>query len=172
MYRDMLTLFVLEMRNKFNRLKEIQEEFPELTFFNEGYQYLKKEIQESHKDQIAEISEILKELVDGFTEFNNFKPRKDGTIVVRLQYHWDAMFVGVGYFTFGELEYFVKVSKLAIGSKYSYKEGFLDGTVKTALDYIRANWVAAVVQSEEELSYIHRALNGTNAENGICGIKL
>jgi hypothetical protein len=82
----------------YDRLIELKNQFPELTFDNDGYEYLRKEVQEKHKEQIEEVSQILKETIEGFTSFNNFKPRKDGSFLVRCQHNWDESFVGVGYF--------------------------------------------------------------------------
>lgn len=95
---------MLNMTDKYyNRLLQLQQDNPQLTFQNDGYQYLSKEIVENHKLQIAEISEILKTTVKGFEKFNNFRIRKNGDIVVRLQFQWSSSFTGVGYF---ELEDF------------------------------------------------------------------
>lgn len=84
----------------YDKIIEIKDKYPQLTFNNNGYEYLSKEIQESHKEIIKELSDILKRNIEGFVKFNNFKPRKDGTYVVRVQYHyhWDKSFTGVGYF--------------------------------------------------------------------------
>jgi hypothetical protein len=87
----------------YNRLRELQENYPDLTFQNDGYEYLSKAIQDKHKDQIREITNILKDTVAGFSKFNNFKIRKNGDIHVRLQYNWShgtgaLSFIGVGYF--------------------------------------------------------------------------
>ena len=82
----------------FKRLTELRDEFPALVFNNDGYEKLSKEIQEEYKEQIAEITAILKESLIDFVTFNNFVPRKDGTTSVRVQYKWDVRFTGVGYF--------------------------------------------------------------------------
>ena len=83
----------------YETLVKIQKEFPELTFDNNGYEYLDKEVKERHKEQIDLISEILKKEIEGFIRFDNFKPRKNGTFDVRVQYYWDkSSFSGVGYF--------------------------------------------------------------------------
>ena len=84
------------------KLTEIKSNFPKLTFQNEGYQYLSKEIKENHKKEIAEIESILKEEIKGFSEFNNFRENKDGSFSVRCQYCWDDSFKGVGYFNINE----------------------------------------------------------------------
>lgn len=84
----------------FARLMEIREQYPELTFNNEGYQYIKPEVREAHKEQIEEISTILKAQDPDIVKFNNFKPRKDGTFSIRCQGYYDRSssgFVGVMY---------------------------------------------------------------------------
>lgn len=90
--------------DNYNKLISIQKEYPELTFQNDGYEYLNKEIINKHKEQIEEISSILKSTIKGFVEFNNFKIDKTGGILIRCQYYWDKMFVGVGYFPIEEFK--------------------------------------------------------------------
>lgn len=90
------------MKASIKKIIEIQTNFPKLTFKNEGYQYIPKEIKENHKKEIAEIESILREEINGFSEFNNFKENKDGSIYVRCQYYWDNSFKGVGYFNIKE----------------------------------------------------------------------
>ena len=90
----------------YNQLIELKNDNPALTFNNIGYQYLSKEAREQHKEQIKEISNILKETIKGFVKFNNFKPRKEGGFCVRVQYKWDASFTGVGYFNINDFKDF------------------------------------------------------------------
>ena len=90
------------MKEKKKKIIEIQSNFPKLTFQNEGYQYLSKEIKENHKKEIEEIKSILKKEINGFSEFNNFKINKDGSFSVRCQYYWDNSFKGVGDFNINE----------------------------------------------------------------------
>lgn len=78
---------------------EIRKQYPELTFNNDGYQYLKPAVREQHAEQIKEIAAIMKEQFPRFVEFNNFKPRKDGTYSIRCQTYWSESFIGVEYFT-------------------------------------------------------------------------
>lgn len=84
----------------FKRLAEIQAIAPELTFNNNGYEYISLEVREKYKNIIIEIENILKGEIDGFVNFNNFKPLKNGNIDIRCQYKWDERFTGVGYFEF------------------------------------------------------------------------
>jgi len=104
----------------YDRLVEIQKEFPKLTFQNDGYEYLSKKVQEDHKNQIIEITEILKKTVKGFSEFNNFKLRNNGDIVLRLQYNYKSQdennksgisFIGVGYFNINDFKNFEENGK-------------------------------------------------------------
>ena len=87
----------MEKESSYDRLVELKNTYPELTFNNDGYEYLKPEVKEAHKAQIEEISDILKETVFGFVRFDNFKPRKSGSFAVRMQTHWDERFTGVQY---------------------------------------------------------------------------
>ena len=80
------------------KLTSILNEYPDLIYDNNGYEYLKKEVRDRLKPQINEIEELLSKSIEGFVEFNNFKPRPDGTFDVRCQYKWDYRFTGVGYF--------------------------------------------------------------------------
>lgn len=85
------------MKSNYERLVELKNSNPELVFNNDGYEYLSKGVKESHKSQIEEIEAILKETVEGFVRFDNFKPRKNGTIAVRMQTRWSDSFTGVEY---------------------------------------------------------------------------
>lgn len=85
------------------RLVEIQRDYPELTFQNNGYEYLSQEVYDRHPEQVSEINRILKLLIPGFSEFNNFKiGEKSGKCYVRVQHYWDSSFKGVGYFELNE----------------------------------------------------------------------
>ena len=92
------------MATYYERLKEFKDNYPELTFDNKGYERFSDEIREKYKDEIDEISYILKETVAGFSSFTNFKPYKeDGSFDIRLQYDYNhngrgICFIGVGYF--------------------------------------------------------------------------
>jgi hypothetical protein len=85
------------MKTHYDRLIELKNDYPELTFNNDGYEYLSPSVKEAHKAQIEEISAILKETVFGFVRFDNFKPRKNGSFAVRMQTQWDERFTGVQY---------------------------------------------------------------------------
>ena len=92
----------------YERLIQIKNEYPKLTFDNNGYEYIFKE-KEQHKEQVDEIEDILRKTIKGFVRFDNFKPRKGGTFDIRCQYNWGAIdnsryFVGVGYFNIEEFK--------------------------------------------------------------------
>ena len=56
------------------------------------------------------------------------------------------------------------------GDWYAYKDGFLDGTVKTQEEFDTANW--NVKQCEpNETAYTKRAQKGKNTNNGLVGCK-
>ena len=65
--------------------------------------------------------------------------------------------------------YFLSTDKIYEGDWFIYKETFLDGTVKTKEQFNNAKWV--IKQCEKnEYSYIDRAINGKNSQNGLLGI--
>ena len=86
------------MKTVYDKLKEIYKSNPELTFQNDGYEYLPKEVKDANKEAIAEIESLLDKAIAGFSRFDNFNVRKDGTIMIRVQYRWSEYFTGVGYF--------------------------------------------------------------------------
>ncbi len=92
--------------NKLKTMSYYQANFPQLTFDNDGYQYLSKEVKESHKSQIVEIESILKRVIEGFVCFNNFKPLRKGGFEVRCQQHWegDTGFIGVNYISMTRID--------------------------------------------------------------------
>lgn len=88
-------------------LKRIQQKFPTLTFNNRGYEYIRTPFNEREQQAFDKVSSILKEHIDGFVKFNNFRDEK-GYIVLRFQYNYDyetssAGFTGVGYIKLKEL---------------------------------------------------------------------
>tara|TARA_R110000772_G_scaffold182375_2_gene293629 strand:+ start:1546 stop:1896 length:351 start_codon:yes stop_codon:yes gene_type:complete len=83
----------------YNRLLEIQKEYPKLTFKNDGYEKLPHKIQEEFADQMLEVTVLLSKTMDKFREFNHFVIGKvEKNIGIRMQYAWDERFKGVGYF--------------------------------------------------------------------------
>jgi hypothetical protein len=90
-------------------LIRIKENNPQLIFDNNGYEYLSPKVREENKEAIEEVSNLLKESLNGFSRFDNFKPRKDGSFSVRCQYNYNhgekgLPFYGVGYFGINEFE--------------------------------------------------------------------
>jgi len=92
------------MNIDYKKLITFQKDYLELTFQNNGFEYLSPEIREKHKKQIDEISEILKKHIKGFREFNNFFKLKDRSLSIRCQYDYDITFTGVGYFSIDDFK--------------------------------------------------------------------
>lgn len=92
----------------YEELVKLYQEYPELTFQNEGYQYLPQEVKERNKEGIDKINTILEKTVEGFVRFDNFKNRPDKNFWVRCQTKWSPGFTGVNYF---KIEDFKKVSE-------------------------------------------------------------
>jgi hypothetical protein len=86
--------------NLYNRLKEIFEQYPELTYSpRRTWDSLSAETIEKHKDILEEIHEILRVSLYDFVQFQNFhKSKPESKPELRLQYRWDDRFTGVGYF--------------------------------------------------------------------------
>jgi hypothetical protein len=80
-----------------NRLLEIQKEYLELTFQNDGYEYINPVVLEAHAHVIKEIDQIMKVLDPSYVKFNNFKLNKNGGYSARYQCYWSSSFVGVSY---------------------------------------------------------------------------
>lgn len=85
--------------NIYEELTRIAKENPELIFDNNGYEYLSKETKLKHKEVIDEITQMMKAHDRGFSRFDNFKPRKNGSLELRYQAVWDRNngFIGVVY---------------------------------------------------------------------------
>ncbi|WP_428743170.1 hypothetical protein [Tenacibaculum sp.] len=98
-------------KETYNILRALQRNFPVLTFNNNGYECLNKsKFTGQEENAFKLVSSILKKHIKGFSEFNNFKLRKSGEIVLRFQYNWNAddrrrngYFIGVGYLKLIEL---------------------------------------------------------------------
>ena len=90
----------MKTSKNYNRLVELQAQYPKLTYNNTGYENLPENVMISHKKIIEEISNILKEeMPEYFVRFQNFKPRRDGSIAIRCQVIYDhvSYFQGVDY---------------------------------------------------------------------------
>lgn len=89
-----------------NRLIELKNQFPALTFDNNGYEYISPDVRELHAEQISEIGELIKQLDSSFVKFFNFKPRKDGSFAVRYDCYYDQStiyFIGVHYLVINDI---------------------------------------------------------------------
>lgn len=88
----------------YNTLKNIVKNNPNLTFQNNGYEYIdKRKLTAEDIEALETITEILKRTVTGFQKFFNFKFNKAGEILLRFDYLWDESFTGVGYIKLSEL---------------------------------------------------------------------
>jgi hypothetical protein len=88
----------------YNLLKSIQESYPNLTYQNTGYDYPDKSKWDNEdKKQFDIVTDILKKIITGFVEFNNFTVSKEKGVRLRFQYYWDKSFIGVGYLKLDEL---------------------------------------------------------------------
>lgn len=85
--------------NTYEELIKIQKEYPNLTYQNKGYDYIKKyKLTKEELEVFKRVEVLLKDKIERFVEFNNFKIRDNGDIVIRIQYKWYRGFIGVGYF--------------------------------------------------------------------------
>lgn len=100
-------------QEEYNMLISIQKEHPNLTFQNQGYQYVdKSKFTEADKIAFDKVTNLLRKNIKGFIEFNNFKIGTDKIskakeVCLRFQYNWGAdtagvHFTGVGYLTLRE----------------------------------------------------------------------
>lgn len=97
-------------KEDYNKILNIQEKFPFLTFENKGYEYRRGPENEDESKALEEVESILKESIIGFDRFSNFRIR-DSKIQLRVQYNYDAdkeegyksSFVGVGYLMLDQL---------------------------------------------------------------------
>jgi hypothetical protein len=85
-------------RNYYEELDALRSDYPDLTFESKGYEEIPDNVKEANAEGIAKVEEVLKQCVKSFVRFQNFKPRKDGTVAVRCQTRWSAGFTGVSYF--------------------------------------------------------------------------
>ena len=82
----------------FKELDQLRKQYPELTFNNDGYEDIPRDVRARNQDGQDAIEKLLKEAVLGFVKFQNFKPREDGSFAVRCQTKWSPYFTGVTYF--------------------------------------------------------------------------
>lgn len=81
----------------YNKLSRLALDYPELIFDSCGYQELPQETIDANRKGFDEVSRILKDSVENFVSFQNFKPRRDGSLDVRCQTRWSPLFTGVTY---------------------------------------------------------------------------
>ncbi len=78
---------------EYKLLQEMQKNYPTLTFQNDGLYsneykgYDESILTDEDKDAIAKINDILKEAIDGFIEFHNFRITK-GQVMIRMNCYW------------------------------------------------------------------------------------
>jgi hypothetical protein len=91
--------------DEYDTLLRIQKDRPKLTFQNVGYQYIDRStFSEEDKKADEEVQTILSKHIKDFRKFDNFRVREfSEELVIRFQYHWSAVFAGVGYITLREL---------------------------------------------------------------------
>lgn len=113
-----MILTTLELED-YNKLVEIQKEFPHLTFNHEPYQeWIPAHFTDSDKKALEQVKELVKKAIYGFKNFTNFFYNKKGVLCVRFYYDWSFTwnndeekipirnslpFTGVGYLELQEL---------------------------------------------------------------------
>jgi hypothetical protein len=92
-----MTIELITQR-EYDLLKSIQIKYPNLTFQNNGYEYINKsKFSEKDKKAFKIVSNILSKSIHRFRNFDNFRLSKNGEVRIRFQYGWDERFTGVGY---------------------------------------------------------------------------
>lgn len=86
-----------------DELISIAENHPDLVFQNNGYEYLSRRVWAANAAPIARVSEILREHVEGFQVFFNFRRSQSHGLVLRFDYLWTSFFRGVGYLPVSQL---------------------------------------------------------------------
>ena len=103
----------------YNKLLDIQKQYPSLTFTHEPYQqWIPEHFTEEDKNALNEVKLIMKKAITGLSKFTNFYYSKSGVLRVRFYYDWsytwnndvdkipirDGLpFTGVGYLELQEL---------------------------------------------------------------------
>lgn len=85
----------------YSELVHIQQNYPALTFKNVGYENIdRSKLTENEHQADKRVTELLSKHIKNFRRFQNFCPRRDGSIAIRVQYVYDpdsVGFTGVGY---------------------------------------------------------------------------
>ena len=113
-----MILTTLEQKD-YDKLVEIQKEFPHLTFKHEPYQeWIPAHFTNEDREALQKVKQLLKKAIYGFSNFTNFFYNKKNVLCVRFYYDWSFKldndeqkipirdgqpFKGVGYLYFDEL---------------------------------------------------------------------
>ena len=103
----------------YNKLLDIQKQYPNLTFTHEPYQeWIPAHFTEEDKNALIEVKSIMSKAITGFSKFTNFYFSKKGVLCIRFYYDWSytwdndvnknvvrsgLSFTGVGYLELQEL---------------------------------------------------------------------
>jgi hypothetical protein len=94
----------------FNRIEQIQKEFPLITYEDSTWSSRpnKRGWSDEYHEAFKEVEEILRAHITGFSSFTNFQFSKEKGVRLRFQYNWTAdggglPFTGVGYLWLTEL---------------------------------------------------------------------
>lgn len=90
--------------NTRSQIESFIKDYPELTLDSKGYEELSSSIVHSHKHVIDKLESILRSGSPDFVRFQNFKPRKDGSVAVRCQVRYSPYFTGVVYYELSDFE--------------------------------------------------------------------
>ncbi len=95
-------------QEQYNTILDIQNNNKILTFQNEGYGgFDKSKMTPEDKEAVKQIESILKEHIQGFSTFQNFKLSTKNELKLRFQYNYNykggSPFIGVGYILLTEL---------------------------------------------------------------------
>ena len=73
----------------YNKLLDIQKQYPNLTFNHEPYQeWIPAHFTEEDKNALNEVKSIMSKAIKGFSKFTNFYFSKKGVLRIRFYYDW------------------------------------------------------------------------------------
>lgn len=103
----------------YNKLLDIQKQYPNLTFTHEPYQeWIPSYFTEEDKNALNEVKLIMEKAITGLSKFTNFYYGKSGILRIRFYYDWSYTwnndvdkipirnglpFIGVGYLELQDL---------------------------------------------------------------------
>lgn len=106
-------------KEDYNKLLDIQKQYPNLTFVHEPYQgWIPAHFTEEDKNALNEVKSIMSKAIKGFSKFTNFYFNKKGILCIRFYYDWSYTwdndvnkipirsglpYTGVGYLYLDEL---------------------------------------------------------------------